>query len=69
MLCLNWTLERTKAGSKTGRRIYEDGPEAFEQTMQFRETMALLQHKSATPIRPFDAIKSLLESPPADGPL
>ena len=41
--------------------FYADGPQAFETAMRYRELFALLQHKSPTPICPYEVIKEQLE--------
>ena len=41
--------------------FYADGPQSFEQAMKFRELMAMLQHQSPTPIRPYEVVKKQLE--------
>ncbi len=41
--------------------FYADGPESFEQAMKLRELMAMLQHQSPTPIRPYEVLKEHLE--------
>lgn len=43
--------------------FYADGPTAFELAMRHRDTMAMLQHKSNKPIRPFEVIRRMLEKP------
>lgn len=40
--------------------FYHDGPTLMNQMVHFRETMALHQHRSATPIRPAEVISKLL---------
>jgi hypothetical protein len=42
--------------------FYLDGPKSFEQAMQFRELMAMLQHQSPTPICPYEVVKEQLEA-------
>jgi len=42
--------------------FYADGPRSFEQAMQIRELMAMLQHKSPTPVNPYDVLRDYFEA-------
>lgn len=39
---------------------YEDGPEYLNSAMQIRELLAMKQHESANPIRPYEVIEKML---------
>ena len=41
--------------------FYHDGPILMDQMVSFRDSMALLQHQSATPIRPMEVISKLID--------
>lgn len=40
--------------------FYHDGPTLMEQTMRFREVLAMLQHRSDKPIRPMEIMTRIL---------
>ncbi len=48
--------------------FYCDGAKAIEDAMRLRDTMAMIQHKSKHPIRPFEELQKLIaRMPPGSG--
>ena len=43
--------------------FYKDGPEAVDLVMQYRDLLAMAQHKSSEPIKVMEFLQSLLGNP------